>query len=251
MQGRGPLHLSVIVEAMRREGYEFELRAPRVMTRIVNGEVHEPYERVHLDFKDRHSAEVINLLVQRQAEVGDTKQIGDGRITIDAVLPVRLMMNLPLEFNRLTGGDGILNHAFDSFRLQVVAPEERETGALISVDAGEVTTYALGNVGKHGTYFVSAGDTVYYGQIVGENTNVRHQDVPVNITKRNEQLGGMRANASEAAKHRKVQPKTQAMTLEQCLGWLHSSEVVTVTPKSVRMRKPGFAGKTVNRLKAQ
>ena len=249
IMGRGPLHLGVIIEAMRREGYEFELRAPKVLTKMIDGEVHEPYERMQLDFKEKLSPEVINLLVQRQCEMGEMRAMDNGRVSIEAVLPVRMMMNLPLDFNRLTGGDGVLTHTAEGFRKQVVAPEERDSGALIAIESGDVQQFSMNNLSKHGTFFVQPGDDVYYGQVVGENLGVRHQDVPVNVTKKNEQLGGMRANAVDAAKNRKGTAKVATMPLEQALGWIHSSEMVTVTPKSIRIRKPGFAGKTVNRVK--
>jgi predicted membrane GTPase involved in stress response len=251
MLGRGPLHLGVIIEDMRREGFEFELQAPSVMTQLIDGVKHEPWEKVTLEFTDAMTGPVLNMLMQRHAEIGDTRQLSNERTVIECLLPVRSMMNLPLEFNRMTQGDGVLNHSAEGFRPAAAIVTERENGALVAQETGDVTSYALSGLAKHGRFFVAPGDDVYYGQIIGENLGVKFQDIPVNVTKRNEQQGGMRANANDSASKRKGVASSVTMGLEDAMSWVHPAELITVTPKSVRIRKPNFNGKTSNRLRAK
>jgi GTP-binding protein len=244
LQGRGPLHLSVIIEDMRREGFEFEILAPRVLTRIIDGEECEPYERLTLEFKEGLVADVVSFLSSKMGEIGEIEQVSNGRVMMECVMPVRLMSNLPLRFHTLTGGDGVLNHNFDSYRPMAAVDTERETGALISVDAGEVTDWSLSGFSTQGRFFVLPGDQVHYGQIVGENQKTALQNLGVNVCKRNEQLGGMRANANDKANSKRGSYTAQRYNFEDCVAWVTDDELVTVTPKSIRMRKPNFNGKT-------
>lgn len=244
MMGRGPLHLSVIIEDMRREGFEFDILAPTVITRTVNGEIHEPYERVNLEYKESMGAEVVGLLASKMAEVQNIIQLSGGRNQIECVMPVRLMASLPGQFHTLTGGDGVLNHSFDGYAPRCALESERDTGALISVDNGKVEEYSLTGHQGQGRFFVLPGDEVYYGQIVGENTKTKLQNLGINVCKKNEQQGGMRANATDKATKRVANYKADRYNFEQSIAWITDDEVVTVTPKSIRMRKPGFNGKT-------
>lgn len=249
LHGRGPLHLSVILEEMRREGYSFEVFAPKVLTKVIDGVLCEPYEKVTLEFKGTVSDRVISSLSQRMCEMGDFKSIAGGRSQLDITLPVRFLMGYPLEFNKITGGDGVLNHAFDAFKPQASVPSERQTGCLIAQEAGEVTGYALAGLSGQGKFFVEPGQAVYVGQIIGENTKQNFQELPVNCTKRNEQLGGLRSNVNDAKNKRKMDWHAQEMTLDDYIAFAHPSELIVVTPTSVRMRKPGFAGKCTMRSK--
>ncbi|KPA79399.1 putative mitochondrial elongation factor [Leptomonas pyrrhocoris] len=244
MQGRGPLHLSVIIEDMRREGYEFEIQAPKVLTRVVNGEECEPFERLSLEFKENLVSEVVSFLSSKMGEIGEVEQVSNGRVMMECVMPVRLMSNVPLKFHTLTGGDGVLNHQFDSYRPMAAMDTERDTGALISVDSGEVTDWSLSGFSTQGRFFVLPGDPVFYGQIVGENLKTPLQNLGVNVCKRNEQLGGMRSNANDKANSKRGASKAMRYTFEDCVAWVTDDELVTVTPKSIRMRKPNFNGKT-------
>ncbi|KAG5476876.1 hypothetical protein LSCM1_05208 [Leishmania martiniquensis] len=244
LYGRGPLHLSVIIEDMRREGYEFEIQAPRVLTRVIDGVECEPFERMLLEFKDNLVSDVVSFLSSKMGEIGEIEPLSNGRVLMECVIPVRLMSNVPLKFHTLTGGDGVLNHHFDSYRPMAAIETERDTGALISVDNGEVTDWSLSGFSTQGRFFVLPGDQVYYGQIVGENKKTALQNLGVNVCKRNEQLGGMRANANDKANSKRGAYSAARYSFEDCVAWVTDDELVTVTPKSIRMRKPGFNGKT-------
>ncbi|KAK7200443.1 elongation factor [Novymonas esmeraldas] len=244
MYGRGPLHLSVIIEDMRREGFEFEIQAPRVLTRVVDGVECEPFERLLLEFKDHLVSEMVSFLSSKMGEIGEIEPLSSGRVVMECVMPVRLMSNVPLKFHTITGGDGVLNHHFDSYRPMAAIDTERDTGALISVDTGDVTDWSLSGFSTQGRFFVTPGDHVHYGQIVGENQKTALQNLGVNVCKRNEQLGGMRANANDKANSKRGAYSAVRYSFEDCVAWVTDDELVTVTPKSIRMRKPGFNGKT-------
>ncbi|KAG5477137.1 hypothetical protein LSCM4_04354 [Leishmania orientalis] len=244
MYGRGPLHLSVIIEDMRREGYEFEIQAPRVLTRVIDGVECEPFERLQLEFKDNLVSDIVSFLSSKMGEIGEIEPLSSGRVLMECVMPVRLMSNVPLKFHTLTGGDGVLNHQFDSYRPMAAVDTERDTGALISVENGEVTEWSLSGFSTQGRFFVLPGDQVHYGQIVGENKKTALQNLGVNVCKRNEQLGGMRANANDKANSKRGAYSAARYSFEDCVAWVTDDELVTVTPKSIRMRKPGFNGKT-------
>ncbi|KEG13403.1 putative elongation factor [Trypanosoma grayi] len=247
MMGRGPLHLSVIVEDMRREGHEFEVQAPRVMTKTIDGEVCEPYERIHLEFRDELVSDMVSFLSSKMGEIGEITQLSNGRVLLDCVMPVRFMSQVPLRFHTLTSGDGVLNHNFEMYRPMSSVDTARETGALISVENGEATDWSLAGQAHQGRFFVVPGDTVYYGQIVGENSKTLFQNLGINICKRNEQLGGLRSNANDKSSRRRSSYVAARATFEDCIAWVTDDELVTVTPKSIRMRQPGFNGKTTMR----
>lgn len=247
MMGRGPLHLSVIIEDMRREGYEFEIRAPKVITQIIDGVECEPYERLSLEFKSTLTSEIVSFLSSKMAEIGEIENLSDDRVLMQCVLPIRSLSQLPLKFHTMTSGDGVLHHQFDSFRPISNADSGRETGALISVENGEVTDWSLSGLSSQGRFFVVPGDQVYYGQIIGENLKTPLQNLGINVCKRNEQLGGMRANANDKASSRRGSFSAHRANFEESIAWVADDEIVTVTPKSIRMRKPGFNGKTTMR----
>nr|CCC94628.1 putative elongation factor [Trypanosoma congolense IL3000] len=251
LMGRGPLHLSVIIEDMRREGYEFELQAPHVMTKTVGGELCEPYERVQLEFQENLIGEMVSFFSSKMAELGEITQLSNGRVSMECVMPVRFLSQVPLRFHTLTSGDGVFNHSFDSYKPMASADAARETGALVAADDGEVTEWSLAGQAQQGRFFVLPGDTVYYGQIIGENTKTLFQNLGINVCKRNEQLGGMRANANEKASRRKSAYMASRATFEECIAWVTDSELVTVTPRSIRMRLPNFNGKTTMRNAAK
>ncbi|CCW70840.1 unnamed protein product [Phytomonas sp. Hart1] len=247
MRGRGPLHLSVIIEDMRREGYEFEIQAPQIITKLVNGAECEPYERLTLEFKEDLISPIVSFLSMRMAEIGEIEPVSGGRVVLECVMPVRLMARLPLKFHTMTSGDGVLNHNFDSYKPLAAGENARETGALISVENGDVTDWALSGVSSQGNFFVLPGDHVYYGQIIGENTKTLLQNLGLNVCKHNEQLGGMRANSVDKLKSRRSGYQAVRYTFEESASWVTDDELITVTPKSIRMRKPNFTGKTTMR----
>jgi GTP-binding protein len=249
LRGRGPLHLSVLIEGLRRKGYEFELRAPDVVRREVDGVMCEPFERLTFEYPIKCGADIISLISNKHGEVIDVKNIGDDRVQTEAVMPVRLMTDLSTRFNKVTSGRGVLNHVFDGYKPEVPVDSERDTGCLIAQEEGIAEQYSLAGLNGHGRFFVQPGEQVYFGQIVGENLKVLGQDVPSNVTKKNEQAGGMRANAHDKAMKRGTTYDSTQMGLEEYLAWVNPNELVTVTPKSIRIRKPGFSGKTTQRRK--
>lgn len=244
MMGRGPLHLSVIIEDMRREGFEFEIQAPSVLKRVIDGVECEPFERMQLEFKEGLMSDVVSFLSAKMGEIGNITQLSDKRVILECVMPVRLMSNVPLRFHTMTGGDGVLHHNFEGYRPCAAGDTERETGALISVENGEVTDYSLSGFCQMGRFFVEPGQQVYYGQIVGENQKTMLQNLGVNICKRNEQQGGMRANANDKLNSKRGPYNAITAKFEDCISWVADDEMVTVTPQSIRMRKPNFNGKT-------
>lgn len=244
MMGRGPLHLSVIIEDMRREGFEFEIRAPKVMTKVIDGVECEPFEKLILEFHSSLISEMISFLSSKMAEIGEIEHLSDDRVMVECILPVRSLSKVPLKFHTMTGGDGVLHHSFEAFRPLVAIDADRDTGALISVDNGEVTEWSLSGFNSQGRFFVVPGDTVHYGQIIGENLKTPLQNLGINVCKRNEQLGGMRANATDKAASKRGKFSAVRFGFEDCISWVADDELVTVTPKSIRMRKPNFNGKT-------
>jgi len=219
--------------------------APEIYTKVIDGVVNEPYERVNLEFPQRLTTAVVSLLAQLMAETNEIKEVANNRVLLEAVMPVRLMMNLPRHFNTLTQGEGVLTHSFESYRPKAEVESERGPGALVAVEGGEVNHYSLTQLANSGTFFVSHGDVVYYGQIVGQNGNaIQGQDLAVNVTKKNEAIGGFRANAVDAAKKTKVVAAQLPMNLESSIAWINVGESVCITPKTVRIRKPTFNGKT-------
>ncbi|KAF8298370.1 putative elongation factor [Trypanosoma cruzi] len=251
LMGRGPLHLSVIVEDMRREGYEFEIQAPRILTRVIDGVSCEPYERIHLEFFEGLVSDMVSFLSSKMGEIGEIRQFSNGRVLMDCVMPVRFMSQVPLRFHTLTEGDGVLNHSFEAYRPMTSVQVTRETGALISVENGEATEWSLSGQAQQGRFFVLPGDAVHYGQIVGENSKTLYQNLGINVCKRNEQLGGLRSNANDKAIRRRASFTAFRATFEDCVAWVTDEELVTVTPKSIRMRQPKFNGKTTMRNAAQ
>eukprot|EP00672_Neobodo_designis_P018543 CAMPEP_0174837182 /NCGR_PEP_ID=MMETSP1114-20130205/6569_1 /TAXON_ID=312471 /ORGANISM="Neobodo designis, Strain CCAP 1951/1" /LENGTH=740 /DNA_ID=CAMNT_0016071231 /DNA_START=1 /DNA_END=2220 /DNA_ORIENTATION=+ len=250
LRGRGPLHLSVLIESLRRMGFEFELRAPSVVRREIDGQMCEPFERLAMEYPQSCANEVMSLVATKHGEVVDIKNVSDERLAADVLMPVRLMTDLSTRFNKLTGGRGVFNHVFDGYHPEVPVDSIRETGTLCAQEDGIVQQYSLGGLSANGRFFVQHGDDVYYGQVVGENTKVFGQDMPVNVCKKNEQLGGFRANAADKANRRTMDYSYTPMGLEEYLSWVTPEELITVTPKSIRARLGNFAGKTIQRNKA-
>jgi len=242
LKGRGPLHLSVFIEDMRREGMELEVEAPKVEMKMVDGKMCEPWEAVQLEVKDELVAETMQIMQDRSAEIGDTEEAGEGRTIVHSKIPVRLMLGLPVQFHVLTKGDGIFNHSFDGFHPCSHIASERDTGCLVAMDDGEVTEFGLKSLQDSGKFFVHPGDKVFKGQVVGENTKTKLQDQPVNVCKENTAKGGFRAGGVKNAT--KTNIKGQEMDFESCMAWAGYEESIVVTPESVRIRMPAFNGKT-------
>ncbi len=230
VSGRGELHLGILIETMRREGYEFQVSQPQVIYREVNGQPCEPYEYLVLDVPESAVGSCIERLGQRRGEMQDM-QVSVGRTQLEFVIPARGLIGFRGEFMRLTRGEGIMNHSFLDYRPMAGEVETRRNGVLISFEEGEATFYALKNAEDRGVFFITPGTRVYKGMIVGEHN--RPQDLELNVCK-TKQLTNMRSAGGEEL----VQLQAPIdMSLERALEYIGADELVEVTPQSIRLRK--------------
>ncbi|PZV21991.1 MAG: translational GTPase TypA [Leptolyngbya sp.] len=231
VSGRGELHLGILIETMRREGYEFQVSQPQVIYREVNGQPCEPYELLLLDVPEEGVGGSMERIGQRRGELQDMRIMGDGRATLEFVIPARGLIGFRGEFMRLTRGAGIMNHSFLDYRALCGEIEARRNGVLIAFEEGVSTFYALKNAEDRGTFFITPGTKVYKGMIVGEHN--RNQDLDLNICKA-KQLTNHRAAGGDEL----VQLQTPVdMSLERALEYIGSDELVEITPESIRLRK--------------
>ncbi|MGF1535900.1 MAG: translational GTPase TypA [Elainellaceae cyanobacterium] len=231
VSGRGELHLGILIETMRREGYEFQVSQPQVIFREINGKPCEPYELLVLDVPDESSGGCIERLGQRKAEMQNMMAGGNGRTQLEFVIPARGLIGFRGDFMRLTRGDGIMNHSFLDYRPMLGELETRRNGVLISFEEGVATFYALKNAEDRGSFFIEPGTKVYKGMIIGENN--RPQDLELNVCK-TKQLTNHRAASGDEL----VQLQTPVdMSLERALEYIGSDELVEITPESIRLRK--------------
>jgi len=231
VSGRGELHLTILLENMRREGYELAVSKPRVVFHDVNGERHEPIELVTVDVEDQHQGAVMQALGERRAELVNMETDGRGRVRLDYRIPARGLIGFSNEFMNLTRGTGLISNIFDGYEAFKGEIEGRKNGVLISMDDGEIVTYALGKLDDRGRMFVRAGDPVYEGMIVGIHS--RDNDLVVNAV-RQKQLTNFRVSGKEDAI--KITPPIE-LTLEYAVEFIADDELVEITPKSIRIRK--------------
>ncbi|HEY3541016.1 MAG TPA: translational GTPase TypA [Gaiellaceae bacterium] len=231
VQGRGELQLAVLVELMRREGFELTVGKPEVLTREIDGTTHEPVERVAIDVPEEYIGVVTQLLALRKGRLQQMVNHGTGWARMEYVVPARGLIGFRTEFLTETRGTGILHHVFEGWEPWHGELRTRPTGALVSDRRGPVTAFAIINLQERGTLFVKPGDEVYEGMIVGENS--RADDLDVNATKE-KKLTNMRAAASDETV-RLIPPRP--LSLEQALEEIREDECVEVTPKSIRLRK--------------
>jgi GTP-binding protein len=230
VSGRGELHLGILIENMRREGYEFQVSQPQVIYREVNGQPYEPYEYLVIDVPDESSGSCIERLGQRRGEMQDM-QVGSGRTQLEFVIPARGLIGFRGDFVRMTRGDGIMSHSFYEYRPLSGDIETRRNGAIVAFEKGVATFYALKNGEDRGVYFITPGTRVYKGMIVGEHN--RPQDLDLNVCK-TKQLTNHRASSGEEL----VQLQSpEDMSLERALEYIGPDELVEVTPESIRLRK--------------
>lgn len=229
--GRGELHLTILLENMRREGYELAVSKPRVVYRDVNGERHEPIELVTADIEETHQGGVMQALGERKGELVNMEPDGRGRVRLEYRIPARGLIGFTNEFLNLTRGSGLISNIFDSYEAHKGEIGGRKNGVLISMDDGEIFTYALGKLDDRGRMFVKANDPVYEGMIVGIHS--RDNDLVVNAT-RTKQLTNFRVSGKEDAI--KITPPID-LTLEYGVEFIDDDELVEITPKSVRLRK--------------
>ena len=232
VSGRGELHLSVLIENMRREDYELGVSKPEVIQKEVNGEVHEPYEQIVIDIEDQHQGAVMEEMGQRKADLQNMEPDGKGRIKLEFLAPSRGMIGFRSSFLTMTSGTGIMTSVFDHYgKAKDGELAKRQNGVLVSMAAGKTLAYSLFNLQERGRMFVGHGTEVYIGQIVGLHS--RDNDLPVNPTKA-KQLTNIRAAGTD--ENLILTPHIEH-TLEQALEFVEDDELVEVTPKSIRLRK--------------
>ncbi len=231
VSGRGELHLTILLENMRREGYELAVSRPRVVLHDVNGEKHEPIELLTVDVEDTHQGAVMQELGMRKGELSDMQPDGRGRVRLEYRVPARGLIGFSTEFLNLTRGTGLMSHIFDGYEAYKGDIDGRKNGVLISHEDGEIFTYALGKLDDRGRMFVRAGDPVYEGMIVGIHS--RDNDLVVNAV-RQKQLTNFRVSGKEDAI--KITPPIE-LTLEYAVEFIADDELCEITPKSIRVRK--------------
>jgi GTP-binding protein len=229
--GRGELHLAVLIEAMRREGYEFSISKPKVIIKEMNGEKYEPLERVRIEVPEQYSGNVIEELSRRRGEMQHLDTDEHGITTLEFLIPTRGLMGYRNEFLTATRGLGILTSIFEEFTPWKGAIPGRTRGVLVSMCAGKTNGYACFNLQDRGVLFTSPGDDVYEGMIVGENS--RENDLVVNVTK-GKQLTNVRAAGSD---ENIILTPPRKFTLEQAIDFIQDDELIEVTPAIIRMRK--------------
>ena len=230
--GRGELHLTILLENMRREGYELAVSRPRVLLKEVNGEKQEPYELLTVDVEEEHQGSVMEELGRRKGDLQDMQPDGKGRVRLEYRIPARGLIGFQSLFMTMCRGTGIMSHVFDDYGpIKQGDVGERRSGVIISQDDGEAVAYALWKIQERGRLFVSPGDKLYEGMIIGEHS--RENDIVVNPI-RGKQLTNIRASGTDEA-IRLVPPVK--LTLESAVEFINDDELVEITPQSIRLRK--------------
>lgn len=236
ISGRGELHLSILIETMRREGYEFQVSKPTVIYKTINGKKFEPVELLTIDVPEEFMGVVMEKLGIRKAEMVNMHSATNGYVRLEFKIPARGLIGFRSDFLTDTKGNGIMNHLFHGYEEYKGDIIERTRGSLVAFETGESVTYGLYNAQSRGTLFIGPGIPVYEGMIVGENS--RPDDMDVNVCKK-KHVSNMRASGSDDAL--KLTPP-RVLSLEQALEFIATDELVEVTPKSIRMRKRTLNG---------
>lgn len=232
VSGRGELHLSILIETMRREGYEFAVSRPEVIEKIIDGNANEPFESLVLDIDEKHQGTIMQHLAERKGEMKDMVSDGKGRVRLDYMIPTRGLIGFHSKFLTLTSGTGVMYHVFDHYGPFIQeALHTRNRGVLIANSHGTSTGFALFNLQERGDLFIGPQTDVYEGMIVGQNS--RDNDLVVNVCKA-KQLTNMRASGSD--ENIILTPPT-IFSLEQALEFIADDELVEITPKAIRLRK--------------
>ncbi|UEX89451.1 translational GTPase TypA [Staphylococcus ratti] len=230
--GRGELHLSILIENMRREGFELQVSKPQVILKDIDGELHEPFERVQAEVPEEYAGSVIESLGQRKGEMVDMMTTDNGLTRLIFNVPARGLIGYTTEFMSMTRGYGIINHTFDEFRPRIKGRiGGRRNGVLVSMDQGSASEYAILGLEDRGVIFMEPGTEVYEGMIVGQNN--RENDLTVNITKVKHQTNVRSATKDQT----ETMKKPRILTLEEALEFINDDELVEVTPENVRLRK--------------
>ncbi|MGB9430087.1 MAG: translational GTPase TypA [Gammaproteobacteria bacterium] len=232
VSGRGELHLSILLETMRREGYEIAVARPQVIYHEVNGERHEPFEMLTVDVEERHQGGIMQALGSRGGDLADMRSDGRGRVRLDYLIPARGLIGFQTEFRTLTSGTGLLHHVFDHYGpAKDSGVSQRANGAMISNGTGQAVAYGLFNLQERGRLFIAPGEPVYEGQVVG--IHARDNDLTVNPLK-TKQLTNIRAAGRD--ENILLTPALK-FTLEQAMEFIEDDELVEITPHSIRLRK--------------
>jgi GTP-binding protein len=231
VSGRGELHLTILLENMRREGYELAVSRPRVVIKEVDGVKQEPYEMLTVDCEDANQGAVMEALGSRKGDLQDMQSDGKGRTRLDYRIPARGLIGFQSEFLTMTRGTGLMSHVFDDYGPMKPDMEERRNGVLISAENGTAVAYALWKLQERGKMFVSPGDPLYEGIVIGIHS--RDNDLVVNPIK-GKQLTNVRASGTDEAV--RLIPPIQ-VTLESAIEFIADDELVEITPKSIRIRK--------------
>jgi GTP-binding protein len=232
VSGRGELHLSILIENMRREGFELQVSKPEVIVKEIDGVKCEPVERVQIDVPEEHTGGVMESIGARKGEMIDMINNGNGQVRLIFNVPARGLIGYSTEFMSLTRGFGIINHTFDSYQpMQKGQVGGRRQGVLVSMENGKSTTYGIQGVEDRGIIFIEAGVDVYEGMIVGEHT--RENDLVVNICRMKQQTNIRSANKDQT----NTMKKPRIMSLEEALEYLNEDEYCELTPESIRLRK--------------
>ncbi len=245
MQGRGELQLAVLVEMMRREGFELTVGKPQVVTRVIDGKLCEPMERLAIDVPEDYLGVVTQLVSLRKGRLEQMVNHGTGWVRMEYRVPARGLIGFRTEFLTETRGTGLLHHVFDRYEPWHGDLKTRPSGSLVADRRGPVTAYALINLQERGSMFVGPGEEVYEGMIVGENA--RADDLDVNVTKEKKLTNMRAASADETVR---LIPKRE-LSLEQALEFIRDDECVEVTPAKVRLRKLSLAFVDRARVRSQ
>lgn len=231
VSGRGELHLSILMETMRREGYEMAVSKPKVIFREDKGQTLEPFEYLSVDVPEEYVGAVMEEAGPRKGEMVDMRGSGQGRVRLDFSIPTRGLMGFRPAFLTATRGTGVMTYSFDGYRPHRGAIDTRRQGSMIAWETGVTTTYALHNAQERGTLFLGPGEEVYAGQVVGEHC--RPRDLDINVCKK-KHLTNVRSSVSDITLH--LTPPRR-LSLEESLEWIGDDELVEVTPKAIRLRK--------------
>jgi len=232
VSGRGELHLSILIETMRREGYELSVSRPEVITKIIDGVEQEPVESVLVDIEDQHQGVIMEALSSRQGRLQNMETDSQGRVRLNFLVPTRGLIGFHSRFLTLTSGSGILHHVFDHYAKTASSDfKHRTRGVLISNMNGVAAGYALWNLQSRGQMLIDPQTEVYEGMLVGIHT--RDNDLVVNVTK-GKQLTNMRASGTD--ENINLTPPIR-FSLEEALSFVNDDELVEVTPKNLRLRK--------------
>ena len=232
VSGRGELHLSILIETMRREGYELQVSRPEVIIKEIDGVKCEPFERVQIDTPEEYQGSIIQALSERKGDMLDMQMVGNGQTRLIFLVPARGLIGFSTEFLSMTRGYGIMNHTFDQYMPMIHEQiGGRSRGALVSIDTGKTTTYAIMGVEERGTIFVNPGTEVYEGMIIGEHS--RENDLTVNVTKAKQMTNVRSANKDQT----NVIKTPRILTLEESIEFMADDEYLEITPESIRLRK--------------